>query len=263
MEYHVIDVFAAQQFKGNPAGVCLLDEWLPDDVLQNIAMENNLSETAFVVKRSGYYDLRWFTPTVEVDLCGHATLASAFVVFEGIAENQLSFKTQSGMLGVARDGDMYCLDFPAWPVEPCPAYQAFEKGLGVKLVGAYKSKDYLVEVESEAVLRSIKPDFAALKQVKEEACLDTDVLGIIVTAQGNDCDFVSRFFAPNAGVDEDPVTGRAHCSLTPFWSRRLGKPKLHARQLSQRGGVLLCEDRGERVTIGGKAVRYLKGEICI
>jgi len=265
IQYHVIDVFTEKLFGGNPAGVCLLDAWLSDDILQSIAAENNLSETAFLVKREGYYDLRWFTPKIEVDLCGHATLASAFVLFEEreMAVNKLKFKTMSGMTSVTQEDDILYLDFPSRPVADCPMYETFENAFGVRPVAAYKAVDFLLLVESEERLRSISPDFSLLLQLKSEAKIDNDSFGTIITARGSDCDFVSRFFAPNAGIDEDPVTGRAYCSLIPFWSKILDKSSLTARQLSRRGGTLFCEECGERVKIGGKAVRYLKGEIKI
>jgi PhzF family phenazine biosynthesis protein len=264
MEYHVIDVFTDKLFGGNPAGVCILGRWLADDILQSIASENNLSETAFIVKQDGYYDLRWFTPSIEVDLCGHATMASAFVLFDNTerAASELKFKTMSGILSVTKGEDLLFLDFPSRPVSACPTYQTFENAFGAMPKAIYKAVDFLVLLNSEDELRSINPDFNVLKGIKEEAAIDNDSFGIIVTAKGNDSDFVSRFFAPNAGIDEDPVTGRAHCSLIPFWSNRLGKTNLTAKQLSKRGGVLFCEDRGERVKIGGRAVRYLKGSIC-
>jgi PhzF family phenazine biosynthesis protein len=265
MQYHVIDVFTDKLFGGNPAGVCLLENWLPDETLQHIASENNLSETAFLVKQDGYYDLRWFTPAMEIDLCGHATLASAFVLFEDAekATDCIRFKTMSGMMLATRENDVYYLDFPARPVTPCPVYTTFEKALGVTPVATYKAVDFLVLVENEEVLKSINPDFATLKQLRKEAGLDNGSFGIIVTAKGTDCDFVSRFFAPNLGINEDPVTGRAHCSLIPYWSERLGRKVMTARQLSKRGGMIYCKDEGERVKIGGKAVRYLAGEILL
>lgn len=263
MQYHVIDVFTDQPFKGNPAGVCLLNTWLPDDVLQNIAMENNLSETAFLVKEEDAYHLRWFTPTVEVDLCGHATLASAFVLFEDAEKSTpvITFKTISGALTVTLENDLFYLDFPSRPVSICPLYVSFEKALQVKPVAAYKAMDFLLQVDSEDTLVKIKPDFAVLKQIKAEAGLDIDNFGVIVTAESGKYDFVCRFFAPNAGIDEDPVTGRAFCSLIPFWRERLQKNTMTAKQISQRSGMVLCEDCGERVKIGGKAVRYLRGDI--
>jgi len=265
MEYHIVDVFTDKLFGGNPAGVCVLDKWLADDILQSIAAENNLSETAFLVRQDGYYDLRWFTPSIEVELCGHATMASAFVLFDETEQtaSELKFKTKSGVLSVSKGNDLFCLDFPSRPVSIYPTYQTFEKAFNVKPVAVYKAVDFLVLLNNEEELRKINPDFTMLKNIKEDAGIDNDCFGIIVTAKGNDCDFVSRFFAPNAGIDEDPVTGRAHCSLIPFWSERFNKTKLTAKQLSKRGGVLYCEDCGERVKIGGKAVRYLKGRICI
>ena len=265
MEYHIIDVFTDRLFGGNAAGVCLLTEWLPENILQNIAAENNLSETAFLVNRGDYYDLRWFTPAIEIDLCGHATVASAFVLFEEAEKTakEISFKTMSGIMKVSKENDLLHLDFPSRPVLICPEYQSFERSFHVKPAAVYKATDFLVLLDSEEELRNINPDFSTLKKIKEEAGIDNDSFGVIVTAKGSDCDFVSRFFAPNAGIDEDPVTGRAHCSLIPFWSEKLGKTKLTARQLSKRGGVLYCEDCGERVKIGGRAVRYLKGNISI
>jgi len=264
MEYHVIDAFTDKLFSGNPAGVCLLDAWLPDKVMQNIAAENNLSETAFLVKQAnGHYKLHWFTPTVEVDLCGHATLASAFVLFDEMEKNahELHFDTASDKLTVTRAGEFLCLDFPASPPKECYAHPSIGQALGVEPVAMYESIDFLVLVENEEILRRITPDFYALEQIAADNTICGDNLGIIVTAPGNECDFVSRYFAPGAGVPEDPVTGRAHCTLTPFWSKRLGKKAMDARQLSARGGVLRCEDCGERVKISGKAVRYLKGTI--
>ena len=265
MEYHIIDVFTDKLFGGNPAGVCLMDEWLPDMILQNIAAENNLSETAFLVKQSGYYDLRWFTPAMEIDLCGHATMASAFVLFDEHERDakEIKFKTMSGILSVTREGGLLYLDFPATPAVECPAYPAFEQSFGIKPLATYKSIDFLVLLKSEETLQRISPVFSMLRRLKEDAGLDHDRFGIIVTARGTDCDFVSRYFAPNVGVDEDPVTGRAHCTLIPFWRERLKKKVLTAKQLSKRGGVIYCEDCGPRVKIGGYAVRYLKGSISL
>ena len=264
-KYHVIDVFTNKAFGGNPAGVCMLDAWLPDNTLQNIAFENNLSETAFLVKQNGYYDLRWFTPAIEVDLCGHATIASAFVLFEEAEQNadEIKFKTMSGIMTVNRENSLLYLDFPSRPVVPCPMYETFGKAFDATPAAAYKAVDFLVLMDSEEAVRNIKPEFTILKSIRAEAGIDNDSFGIIVTAKGDECDFVSRFFAPNAGIDEDPVTGRAHCSLIPFWSEKLGKSKLTAQQVSQRGGLLYCENCGDRVRIGGEAVRYLKGSIIV
>jgi len=269
LQYHIIDAFTGKIFGGNPAGVCVLDEWLPDGVMQSIAAENNLPETAFLVKQDGYYGLRWFTPEVEVELCGHGTLASAYVLFDGAerAANELRFKTMSGMLAVTREPDgLLYLDFPARPVEPCPIYPAFERAFGVKPAAAFKAVDFMVLLDSEQTLRELKPDLAALRELRAESgtcgCkATTGGFGVIVTARSREVDFVSRFFAPELGIAEDPVTGRAHCSLIPYWNARLGKQKLTARQFSKRGGELFCEDCGARVKIGGRAVRYLRGEI--
>ena len=264
-KYHVIDVFTNKAFGGNPAGVCVLDNWLQDNTLQSIAFENNLSETAFLVKRDSYYDLRWFTPLIEVDLCGHATIASAFVLFEEAEQNadEIIFKTISGNMTVTRENSLLYLDFPSRPVVTCPMYETFGKALGINPEAVYKAVDFLVLMESEETVRDISPDFTELKRIRAEAGIENDSFGIIVTAKGDEYDFVSRFFAPNAGIDEDPVTGRAHCSLIPFWSEKLGKSKLTARQVSKRGGVINCENCGDRVKIGGEAVRYLKGNIVI
>ena len=265
MKYYVTDVFTDSLFGGNPAGVCLLEEWLDVSVMQSIAAENNLSETAFLVRREGHYDLRWFTPAIEIDLCGHATMGSAYVLFQFVEKSakELRFNTQSGMLTVARDGDRLWMDFPARPGVLAQNYSCLAKAMGIESFETYKSADILVVLDSEDTVRSISPDFEMLKQVRAEAYMPGDNFGIIVTAPGSDCDFVSRFFAPNAGINEDPVTGRAHCVLIPYWSKRLGKTSMTARQLSKRGGYIWCEDTGERVKIGGQACLYLEGEIRV
>lgn len=252
-----VDAFTSEIFHGNPAAVCPLEKWLPDTTLQNIATENNLSETAFFVPRENEYDLRWFTPTVEVDLCGHATLAAAFVLFNELAfsGNEIRFHSRSGVLTVARNGDILTLDFPSRPPEKCNTPEALVRGLGKAPTQVLKSRDYVAVFDSAEDVKNLQPDFAALKAL--------DCLGVIATASGKDCDFVSRFFAPKAGIDEDPVTGSAHCTLIPFWAGRLGKAKLFARQISKRGGELFCELAGDRVRIGGKARLYLRGEIFI
>jgi PhzF family phenazine biosynthesis protein len=253
----IVDAFAGELFRGNPAAVCPLEKWMPDTTLQNIAVENNLSETAFIVPHGDEFELRWFTPTVEVDLCGHATLAAAFVLFteRKCSGNEICFQTRSGVLKVSRAGDILTLDFPSRPPEPCTLPEALLRGLGARPTAVFKSRDYLAVFDSAEAVRALKPDFAALKTL--------DCLGIIATAQGDDCDFVSRFFAPRAGIDEDPVTGSAHCTLIPFWAQRLGRTKMFACQISQRGGELFCELVGDRVRIGGKAVLYLRGEIVL
>jgi PhzF family phenazine biosynthesis protein len=252
-----VDAFTGEVFSGNPAAVCPLEQWLPDGQMQAIAAENNLAETAFFVPNGGGYHLRWFTPAVEVDLCGHATLASAFVIMTKLKPGvgSVQFESQSGPLTVTRDGDLYSLDFPARPPEECEVYPQLIPALGGHPEKVLASNDYLVIYATEEEVRAIQPDMDALMPI--------DRFAVIVTAPGRDVDFVSRFFAPSQGVAEDPVTGRAHCTLTPYWSKRLGKKKLHARQVSKRGGELWCEDRGERVIISGKAVRFFEGTIYL
>lgn len=254
--FYQIDAFTDAVFSGNPAGVCPLEAWLPAELMQKIALENNLSETAFFVRRGDAFDLRWFTPTMEVDLCGHATLASAFVLYNflGYTEDAVHFSTQhSGALVVSRRDDLLVMDLPAWPPTPVDAPRQLIDALGRAPVEVRRSRDYFVVFSSEDDIKSLTPDM--------EALLKLDAQGVIVTAPGNDADFVSRYFAPVAGIPEDPVTGSAHCMLVPFWAERLGKTTLHARQLSARGGELFCEHAGERVRVAGRAVAYLSGEI--
>ena len=250
-----VDAFTDRVFGGNPAGVCPLDSWLDYDVMQAIAAENNLAETAFFVAGPDRFHLRWFTPTAEVDLCGHATLASAWVLFEklGVESPEVSFDTRSGVLTVTRDGTRLSMDFPSRPGEPCEVPDALLAGLGIQGAEVLKARDYLVVLESEAAVRAVKPDFAKLMEV--------DTFGIILTGPGKEADFVSRFFAPRMGVPEDPVTGSSHCTLIPYWAKRLGKARLKAHQASTRGGELFCEDLGARVAIAGHAVLYLEGSI--
>ena len=252
-----IDAFTNRLFKGNPAAVCLLESWPEDGKLQAVAAENNLSETAFLLSRDGYFDLRWFTPKVEVDLCGHATLASAHAVFQFVDPGLMSvrFQTRSGLLTVERRGELLVMEFPSRPGKACAMPEELVEGLGVRPVEVLLSRDYLAVYESDEIVESLKPDMDRL--------LRLDCLGVIVTAPGTDCDFVSRFFAPRAGIPEDPVTGSAHCTLIPYWAGRLGKNELHALQVSERGGELFCTDLGERVKIGGRAVTYLEGFINI
>lgn len=248
--FHV-DAFTRRLFAGNPAAVCPLPEWLPDDVMRRIAAENNLSETAFLIDRGNHYDLRWFTPAVEVDLCGHATLASAHVVFTELKKEaaDVRFETRSGPLVVRRSGDLLVMDFPARPGQPVATPPpALLQGLGRPPLEVLKARDFLCVYASEQEVRDLKPDFAALARVES--------LGVIVTAPGADADFVSRFFAPRAGLNEDPVTGSAHCTLVPFWSHRLKKKELLAHQVSARGGELFCTDRGDRTLLAGHAVTY-------
>ena len=244
-----VNAFIGEGMLGNPAAVCLLETWLDDQSLQKIAAENNVSETAFLVGCGSEYELRWFTPKVEVDLCGHATLASGFIIFSYVntALSHVSFKTASGILHVEKSGDLLSLDFPARPAEKTASSATLTEGLGAAPREVLKSRDVLAVFDDEAQIQNMKPDFELLAQV-------SDVLGVIVTAPGKTVDFVSRFFSPKAGIPEDPVTGSAHCTLVPYWAARLGKTILHAHQLSDRGGELFCENKGERVTISGKAV---------
>jgi PhzF family phenazine biosynthesis protein len=253
-----VDAFASKLFGGNPAAICPLDAWLPDATLQSIAAENNLAETAYYIRKNGGFHIRWFTPGVEVDLCGHATLAAAHVIMEirrEAKQGRVSFDSKSGELVVTRESDLYALDFPARP----PVETAFDdklfEALGAKPKLVLGARDYLCVFETEAQVRAVKPNMEKLAAI--------DRFATIVTAPGTDCDFVSRFFAPAKGVPEDPVTGSAHCTLIPYWASRLGKTKLFARQVSPRGGELWCEHRGDRVTIAGRAVKYLEGTIVV
>ena len=252
-----IDAFTDERFRGNPAAVCILAEWLPDEVLQNIAAENNLSETAFVVGDHDPFSLRWFTPTVEVDLCGHATLATAYVyrTHLGYPGAEIRFTTKSGMLAATFEGDRIAMLFPKRPATPCDIPDGLLRGIGRKPVEVLKSRDYLVVLRDEDEVRDLRP---VMEELKLPGCL-----GVIATAPGKDVDFVSRFFAPNAGVQEDPVTGSAHSTLVPYWAKRLGKRLFTASQLSKRGGSLECEDLEDGVRIAGKAVTYLRGSITV
>jgi PhzF family phenazine biosynthesis protein len=258
MQYFIVDAFAERLFTGNPAGICLLEDWPEDALMQSIAAENNLAETAFVVPHDGYYDLRWFTPEAEIDLCGHATLATAFVIanFVDTAAARMEFRTMSGVLTVTRAGELYEMDFPARTPTPIDVIPQMAEALGVPVLEAHLSRDMLFLVENEEAVRNLKPNLSLLAGIP-------NCFAAIVTAkgEGSGADFVSRFFAPSLGIPEDPVTGSAHSTLIPFWAERLGKDKMVAKQLSQRGGTLLCENRGERVKISGKAVLYLRGEI--
>jgi PhzF family phenazine biosynthesis protein len=257
--YH-IDAFASRPFEGNPAAICPLESWLPDATLQAIAGEHNLSDTAYYVARDGHYELRWFTPEVEVDLCGHATVASAHVIFDVRREmtgKRISFQSRSGELGVERSSHngniLYALDFPSRPPLQQAAFPALDQALGAVPQQVLKARDYLCVFESEDQILALQPDMAKLKAIECSA--------VIVTAPGKECDFVSRFFAPAKGVNEDPVTGSAHCTLIPYWAERLGKTTMFARQRSRRGGELWCELRGDRVSIAGRAVKFSEGTI--
>ncbi len=255
------DAFTGELFRGNPAAVCLPDHWLSDDLMQSIAAENNLAETAFVVPAGKEFEIRWFTPTVEVDLCGHATLASAFVLFEvtGHPGAEIVFHSpRSGILRVTREDGMLFLDFPSDTLVKAadPAKDEIAKSIGIRPQEVFRGKtDFIAVVGSEREVNAIRPDMAAIGRL--------DARGLAVTARGDNVDFVSRFFAPQSGVPEDPVTGSAHTSLVPLWSDKLGKRTLSARQISKRGGELSCEFRGDRCRIGGKARLYLQGEILV
>lgn len=253
-----IDAFAEKVFTGNPAAVIPLDEWIDDALMQQLGMENNLAETVFFVKNGNEFDIRWFTPEVEINLCGHATLASAWVLYNvlGYDKPTITFNSKSGPLYISRDGDNILLDFPSWKPERIDNYppELIESLGNPEIAGVYKYRDYLVELIDEEAVRKCKPDFTIMKKAGGM---------VIITAPGKQVDFVSRFFAPTSGIDEDPVTGSAHSQLIPFWSDKLNKNKLRARQLSQRGGTLVCEQKGDRVIMGGKCVFYMKGEISL
>jgi len=252
-----IDAFAEKIFQGNPAAVVPLEAWLPDKLLQAIAQENNLSETAYFMKQGDEYHIRWFTPTVEVDLCGHATLAAAHVIFEilGFQGNEIVFHSKSGALKVTRRNDLIELDFPVSTISKCETPIEIIQAFGKEPIEVWKSDDYIAAYENESDIVSLSPDFSILNKL--------ECRGVVATAQGKGTDFVSRFFAPRCGINEDPVTGSAHCELTPYWAKQLGKNKLSATQLSQRGGKLQCELAGDRVLIAGKAITYLQGSIEI
>ena len=257
-----VDAFTNKLFGGNPAAVIPMKKWLSTEMMQQIGLENNLSETVFFVpsdKKGVDYDIRWFTPTVEINLCGHATLAAGYIIFRELKKKKksITFSCKSGLLTVSRKKDRIEMDFPSWKpsvvVDP-PANLSEALG-GAEIVGVYKQRDLLVELKNEAAVKKCNPDFGLLRAIGDKT---------IITAAGKDVDFVSRFFAPTAGIDEDPVTGSAHSQLIPFWSERLGKSKMNARQLSARGGEIGCEQLNEqRVVMSGQCVFYMKGEVKI
>jgi PhzF family phenazine biosynthesis protein len=255
--YYEVLAFTDRLFSGNPAGVCLLEEkWLPDELMQQIAAENNLAETAFLIERENYFDLRWMTPAIEVDLCGHATLASGHVLFHhlGYKEDSIRFQSKSGELNVRREAERLVMNFPSQSLEPCATTPAkLVEGLRAEPTTVWKGRDYVAVFESEAEVAAITPDFKIVSEL--------DAQGLVVTAPGNEVDFVSRYFVPRAGIPEDPVTGSTHCVLIPYWAKRLHKRELRARQISPRGGELFCEDRGARVLIGGQALTYSEGKL--
>nr|AIA14899.1 Phenazine biosynthesis-like protein [uncultured bacterium] len=258
LNIYQVDAFTKEVFKGNPAAICPLENWLDAELMQKIALENNLSETAFFVKKDEVYEIRWFTPTFEIDLCGHATLAGAFVIFEILkleTERVKFYSHTSGELLVEKQGDVLTLDFPSRPVTKCNSPKGLIEAIGKQPKEILKARDYFLVYETEEDVTEIAPNFSKL--------LEIDAHGFIVTAKGETSDFVSRFFAPEVGVFEDPVTGSSHCNLIPYWAEKLGKTELFGRQISSRGGELFCELKGDRVKIGGNAVLYLKGEIYV
>jgi len=251
-----IDAFTDKVFGGNPAAVCPLDHWIPDELMQQIAMENNLAETAFFVRDHDRFDIRWFTPEIEVDLCGHATLATAFVIFnlEHFSNPVIQFGSRSGVLRVLKNGDFLTLDFPADKPVRSSAPQDLLAGMGLNPIEIYRGKtDYMLVYADAGQIEKLKPDMPRISEISAR--------GIIATAPGDDVDFVSRFFAPQSGISEDPVTGSAHTTLAPYWAERLGRTELTARQLSKRGGRLQCRIAGDRVEISGQARAYMTGEI--
>ncbi len=255
-----VDAFTDRVFGGNPAAVVVLESWLADQTLQSIAAENNLAETAFLVAGANAWQLRWFTPVAEIDLCGHATLASAQVVFAHLWPNEMSvgFDTRSGRLTVRREGELLVMDFPARPATPCEPPPGLEAILGAAPREVAAARDLLCVYDTADQVRALRPDFAAIARLDTHAVIATGPGG-----PGDDCDFVSRFFAPKMGVPEDPVTGSAHCTLVPYWSKRLGRTELRARQLSPRGGQLVCRDLGARIQIAGRAAPFLEGAIRV
>ena len=259
IDLYQIDAFTDQVFKGNPACVVPLESWLEDQVMLNIAKENGVAETAFFIPTEKGFHLRWFTPEIEMDLCGHATLATAHCIFEhlGFEEDQILFESNSGLLTVKRVGQLYQMDFPSRMPVPDILPAIIGEALSIEPKLVLKSRDYVLVYDSEEDIKNIQVDRSLLDQI------NLDPGGVVVTALGKDCDFVSRYFTPQASILEDPVTGSAHCSLIPYWSNHLGKKKLKARQLSERGGVLFCEQFHERVLISGSAKTYLSGRIVL
>jgi len=258
MKMYQVDAFTDKIFSGNPAAVVPLNHWLEDDVMQKISAENNLSETAYFVRESDdTYSIRWFTPKTEVEICGHATLASAHILFEkmGFEGERVVFDSKSGELSVRKDGDIYWMNFPSNPPDAIPVPKLLPEAIGTIPIYTGVNRDMLVLLQDEETVKSVKPDFSLLEKM--------EVRGIIITAQGSDCDIVSRYFAPTMGIFEDPVTGSAHSLLTPFWTRKLNKKSLTARQLSDRGGDIQCIQNGDRVEIGGNAITYMSADINI
>jgi PhzF family phenazine biosynthesis protein len=258
MEIYQVDAFNNEIFKGNPAAVCPLEKWISEDLMQAIAEENNLSETVFFVKNENTFDIKWYTPTCEIDLCGHATLAAAHIIFNELNYNKkyIEFNSKSGKLTVTKTDDWYTLNFPSEKLMEIKIPSLLEQALNVPVLKTFKGKwKLLVELENEEIIKNLKPNFHLLTQL--------EFSGIIVTAKGDSADFVSRFFAPKIRIDEDPVTGSAHTLLIPYWAKKLNKTKLKAIQLSKRKGYLKCEYLNDRVEMSGQAITYLKGELIL
>ena len=257
LKMYQIDAFAQKIFEGNPASVCPLDEWIEDSLMQKIANENNLSETAFFVQKDDKFYIRWFTPTVEIDLCGHATLATAYVIFEYLKyqKNEIIFDSNSGILKVRKEDSKFIMDFPIRKMELCETPTVIIEAFGKKTKECYKAINYVIVFENEQDVIDANPNLEILKK------LDPNVIGVIVTSRSKKYDFVNRFFAPNAGVDEDPVTGSAFTQLIPYWSKVLNKEELLAKQISSRGGEVFCKMKDDRVEIAGYAVKYFYGQI--
>ena len=255
IDIYQIDAFANKAFEGNPAAVCPLNSWLPDELMQSIAAENNLAETAFFVPQGTGYFIRWFTPITEVDLCGHATLASAYVLFNILDFNgdKIDFDSKSGILSVSRDGDSLIMDFPSQPPEPCDTPKEIIEAFGMMPNECLKYEDYVVIFDNAEQVQMADPDFEILKKL--------DCRGVIISSLSEEYDFVARFFAPNFGIPEDPVTGSAYTRLVPYWAQKTDKTRFRVKQLSSRGGELLCELRDDRVLISGRAVKYLEGSL--
>lgn len=252
-----IDAFASKLFEGNPAAVCPLDEWLPDEIMQSIAEENNLSETAFFVPKGNGFHIRWFTPKCEVDLCGHATLAASYVLFDILGYNKakIEFDSKSGILVVRKDDESIIMDFPAQPPVLCEIPKEILKAFDISPIECLKSEDFIIVFEREIDIETAKPDFEQLKKL--------DLRGVIITAKSSRYDFVARFFAPKYGVPEDPVTGSAYTQLAPYWTTKIGSKLFRVKQVSSRGGELSCKVIDDRVFISGKAIKYLEGKIKI
>jgi PhzF family phenazine biosynthesis protein len=259
LNIYQVDAFAENVFEGNPAAIVPLNDWLPEELMQKIAMENNLSETAFIIKDEDEYQIRWFTPEYEIDLCGHATLASAYIIKNFLEPHiaEINFTTQkAGPLRATAHEGMYTLDFPSRMPKQTPVPDQLLKSIGISTaVEILRSRDYFVVLPDEEAVKNVEPDYSIMKEL--------DTIGVIVTAKGQTADIVSRCFYPGAGIPEDPVTGSAHCNIVPYWSDKLNKTKLFCRQLSPRSGNLWCELNGDRVLMSGKCILYMQGEIDI